>query len=84
MDKLSKSLEVLKLLSNTTSETLTTSNEKYAYLILCFLSSDFNLFVHSFSLSLFRSRLDPVSLSKEKIFHLNNITELLSSPALIK
>jgi hypothetical protein len=29
MDKLSKSLEVLKLLSTTTPESLTTSNEKY-------------------------------------------------------
>jgi hypothetical protein len=29
MDKLSKSLEVLKLLSSTTSEPLTPSNEKY-------------------------------------------------------
>ncbi|CAF5101850.1 unnamed protein product [Rotaria sp. Silwood1] len=58
MDKLSKSLEVLKLLSTTTSETLVANNEK--------------------------SRLDPISISKEKIHHLNNITDLLCSPSLIK
>ncbi|CAF2804314.1 unnamed protein product [Rotaria sp. Silwood2] len=58
MDKLSKSLEVLKLLSTTTSETLVSNNEK--------------------------SRLDPISISKEKIHHLNNITDLLCSPSLIK
>ncbi|CAF5179700.1 unnamed protein product, partial [Rotaria magnacalcarata] len=57
MDKLSKSLEVLKLLSTTTSETLIASNEK--------------------------SRLDAVSISKEKIHHLNNIVDILCSPSLI-
>ncbi|CAF3598174.1 unnamed protein product [Adineta steineri] len=58
MDKLSKSLEVLKILSSTTSDAIAASNEK--------------------------SRLDPMSISKEKIHHLNIITDLLSSQSLIK
>ncbi len=77
MDKLSKSLEVLKSLSTSTSESLTTSNEKYKfnYILLTFYLS--------FS-SFYRSRLDPISISKEKIHHLNTITDLLCSPILIK
>ena len=39
MDKLSKSLEVLKLLSNTTAEPLTTSNDKYERLFICLFTS---------------------------------------------
>ncbi|CAF1277551.1 unnamed protein product [Adineta ricciae] len=58
MDKLSKSLEVLKLLSNTTAEPLTTSNDK--------------------------ARLDPVSISKDKIHHLNTVTDLLCSSTLTR
>ena len=77
MDRLSKSLEVLKLLSSTTSETLLANNERYIYIQSFF-------FLHFISHLSSRSRLDPISISKDKIHHLNTITDLLCSPALIK
>lgn len=44
MDKLSKSLEVLKILSTTTSEPLTTSNEKYTINFISFNNFIYTIF----------------------------------------
>ena len=44
MDRISKSLEALKALSTTTSETLTTSNEKYPLIFLVLFTYQFVFF----------------------------------------